>query len=57
MSEHLDHLCECFYRVAKSRSWVLGGLGVGLTIAEAIGGRDQYRRARANAQSHWLTGR
>jgi signal transduction histidine kinase len=33
---HLEHVFERFYRVDRSRSWAVGGVGIGLTIAKAL---------------------
>jgi signal transduction histidine kinase len=32
----LEHVFERFYRVDRSRSWAVGGVGIGLTIAKAL---------------------
>ncbi|MEM7773879.1 MAG: ATP-binding protein [Cyanobacteria bacterium P01_A01_bin.37] len=39
--EHLPHLFERFYRVEKSRSRTMGGMGLGLAIAQEIVHRHQ----------------
>jgi signal transduction histidine kinase len=46
--EHLPRVFERFYRVDKSRARVLGGAGVGLTIAQALA---ETMGGRISAQS------
>lgn len=35
-AKHLEHLCDRFYRVSKSRSRLMGGTGLGLSIVKHI---------------------